>query len=442
MLSVIPNKTLRAVGLVFLQYLVFPLPQTSILWHRFSPISRILCRPASPTSTGRTIFPRPPLFSSSFLLSSFDLLDGGYSGHPRCQSSEVCQRGQQGRAVFAEAVKLSGEERLLQEESGPNGDLLPPSEEATGKLDEGSELTEEYELDEESELAEVPPPASQSESEAEQAAWQFEEPESTEELLTPSEEGKWQLEEESERTQAVQPSEEFEEREGQPQGMEWRSSGNSNAQLVTNLRNNSIIESDEVYNAMAKVDRANYVENSPYKDRPQSIGYNQTISAPHMHAHALEFLRDHLKEGMKALDVGSGSGYLAVCMANMVGVRENKGLVVGIDHIKELVDKSIINVRREDGDLLDNPNHFKLVTGDGWKGVPEFGPYNAIHVGAAADEIPKDLVEQLAAGGKMVVPVGGRLGQTMMEITKDATGGVHTQPMLGVSYVPLIRHTG
>eukprot|EP00922_Rhytidocystis_sp_ex-Travisia-forbesii_P016713 GHVS01024992.1.p1 GENE.GHVS01024992.1~~GHVS01024992.1.p1 ORF type:complete len:384 (-),score=48.94 GHVS01024992.1:204-1355(-) len=383
MLSVIPNKTLRAVGLVFLQYLVFPLPQTSILCHRFSPLSRILCPLAPPTNTGRTIFSRPPLVSCCFLLSSFDLLDGGHFGHPRCHSSEVCQQGQQGRAVLAETVKLSCEKRLLHEE-----------------------------------------------------------PEPTEELLPPFEDGKWQLEEEPERTQTIQLSEEFEECEGQPQEMAWRCSGRSNAQLLTNLRNSSIIESDEVYNAMAKVDRANYVENSPYEDSPQSIGYSATISAPHMHAHALEFLRDHLKEGMKALDVGSGSGYLAVCMANMVGVRENKGLVVGIDHIKELVDKSIINVRREDGDLLDNPNHFKLVTGDGWKGVPEFGPYNAIHVGAAADEIPKDLVEQLAAGGKMVVPVGGRLGQTMMEITKDATGGVHTQPMLGVSYVPLIRHTG
>eukprot|EP00922_Rhytidocystis_sp_ex-Travisia-forbesii_P028978 GHVS01042454.1.p1 GENE.GHVS01042454.1~~GHVS01042454.1.p1 ORF type:complete len:428 (+),score=70.96 GHVS01042454.1:76-1359(+) len=221
--------------------------------------------------------------------------------------------------------------------------------------------------------------------------------------------------------------------------MAWRCTGKSNMELLNNLRASHIIQSNEVYEAMKKVDRGNYVAHSAYADSPQPIGHNATISAPHMHAHALEFLRDHLKEGMKALDVGSGSGYLSVCMANMVGVRDNKGLVVGIDYIKELVDMSVQNVKREDGDLLENSEHFKLLTGDGWKGVPEFGPYNAIHVGAAADEIPKALVDQLVPGGKMVVPVGSWGGQSMMAVTKDEAGAVHTEHLLGVSYVPLVR---
>eukprot|EP00922_Rhytidocystis_sp_ex-Travisia-forbesii_P028977 GHVS01042453.1.p1 GENE.GHVS01042453.1~~GHVS01042453.1.p1 ORF type:complete len:443 (+),score=87.15 GHVS01042453.1:76-1404(+) len=221
--------------------------------------------------------------------------------------------------------------------------------------------------------------------------------------------------------------------------MAWRCTGKNNMELLNNLRAAHIIQSNEVYEAMKKVDRGNYVDHSAYADSPQPIGYNATISAPHMHAHALEFLRDHLKEGMKALDVGSGSGYLAVCMANMVGVRANKGLVVGIDYIKELVDMSVENVKHEDADLLDNPNHFKLITGDGWKGVPEFGPYNAIHVGAAAVEIPKALVDQLVPGGKMVVPVGQFGGQSMMAVSKDEAGVVHTEHLLGVSYVPLVR---
>lgn len=70
---------------------------------------------------------------------------------------------------------------------------------------------------------------------------------------------------------------------------------------------------------MMAVDRGNYVKNNPYMDAPQAIGYGVTISAPHMHAHALELLKGHLVSGEKALDVGSGSGYLTACMALMLG---------------------------------------------------------------------------------------------------------------------------
>ena len=69
---------------------------------------------------------------------------------------------------------------------------------------------------------------------------------------------------------------------------------------------------------MLRVDRGYFSPTDPYMDSPQSIGYGVTISAPHMHAQALEVLHDHLKEGSKALDIGSGSGYLTACMAIMV----------------------------------------------------------------------------------------------------------------------------
>lgn len=70
---------------------------------------------------------------------------------------------------------------------------------------------------------------------------------------------------------------------------------------------------------MLAVDRGNYSKSNPYMDAPQGIGFGVTISAPHMHAHALELLKDQLTEGERALDVGSGSGYLTACMALMVG---------------------------------------------------------------------------------------------------------------------------
>lgn len=89
-------------------------------------------------------------------------------------------------------------------------------------------------------------------------------------------------------------------------GMEWRSHGRDNNELVSQLKRNKIIKTQRVEDAMRKVDRGNYCDFAPYMDSPQSIGYGVTISAPHMHGHALEMLKDHLFEGAKALDVGSG----------------------------------------------------------------------------------------------------------------------------------------
>lgn len=82
---------------------------------------------------------------------------------------------------------------------------------------------------------------------------------------------------------------------------------------------NGIIRSEAVEQAMTTIDRGNYSKSNAYMDAPQRIGYSVTISAPHMHAHALELLRDHLVAGERALDVGSGSGYLTACMAIMLG---------------------------------------------------------------------------------------------------------------------------
>lgn len=99
----------------------------------------------------------------------------------------------------------------------------------------------------------------------------------------------------------------------------------------------------------------------------------------------MELLENQLKEGHKALDVGSGSGILTTCFAHMVG---SSGKVVGIDHIQQLVDWSISNVQKNHKDLLES-GRVKLVVGDGRLGYPQDGPYHAIHVGAAAPELPQ-----------------------------------------------------
>lgn len=107
---------------------------------------------------------------------------------------------------------------------------------------------------------------------------------------------------------------------------------------------------------MKATDRGIYVRHpeAAYIDAPSPIGFRQTISAPHMHGTALELLKDRLKPGCIALDVGSGSGYLAAVMARMVApmigeAEGHDGKVIGIDVIPQLVEQSIRNVHEDSG---------------------------------------------------------------------------------------------
>ncbi|KAI3761397.1 hypothetical protein L1987_51811 [Smallanthus sonchifolius] len=213
------------------------------------------------------------------------------------------------------------------------------------------------------------------------------------------------------------------------------SSINKNKGMVELLQRYGIIQSKKVAEVMETVDRALFVPDGfpAYEDSPMQIGFNATISAPHMHATCLQLLEKHLQPGMHALDVGSGTGYLTACFALMVGPQ---GRAIGVEHIPELVAMSLKNVEKSVVAPLLKDGSLALPVGDGREGWPEFAPYDAIHVGAAAPEIPKPLIDQLKPGGRLVTPVGN-IFQELKVVDKNEDGSVEVRTEIAVRYVPV-----
>lgn len=239
--------------------------------------------------------------------------------------------------------------------------------------------------------------------------------------------------------------------------MAWFCSGSTNRELIENLYTSKLIKNERVKNAMLDVDRAHYAPANAYLDSPQLIGYGATISAPHMHGHACEYLMDFLHPGSRVLDIGSGSGYLTHVFANLITDSSSPpsdadGHVIGVEHIQELVDMARDNMRKSaDGHKFLEYGKVKFVAGDGRLGWQEGAPYDAIHVGAAAETLPPALVEQLRAPGRMFIPIenesGARTGslrhiglgggQYIWIVDKMPDGSVHKKKIFAVSYVPL-----
>ncbi|CEM17523.1 unnamed protein product [Vitrella brassicaformis CCMP3155] len=233
--------------------------------------------------------------------------------------------------------------------------------------------------------------------------------------------------------------------------MAWRCHGNTHRELIDNLQRAGLLRTPRVIEAMKKIDRGHFTVEGPtsamsYRDSPQPIGYNATISAPHMHCEMIELLEGHLKDGAVALDVGSGSGYLTAVMADLCSPT---GRTYGVEHIPELVEMSQANAEKSCPRLLAS-GCLKFVVADGQMGLPdaecrslkqegkEMPLFDAIHVGAAAAAIPDSLLHQLKPGGVMVIPVGPKGGdQTLMKLTKDAAGRVHRENITSVIFVPL-----
>ena len=206
-----------------------------------------------------------------------------------------------------------------------------------------------------------------------------------------------------------------------------------NKYLIIELIANNYISTEKVADIMFEVDRADFTENLPYLNRPIPIGFNVTISAPHMHALALEWLSDFCLPNSYILDIGSGSGFLTLALSKMAN---DSATVVGVEHINELLEFGIENVQKNNRDLLNN-RKIIFVQADGRLGyqIQKYNKaiYKAIHVGAASESLPQKLVEQLACNGRMFIPIGKRGDDQFIYIVdKDFRGNITAKKIFQV----------
>ena len=166
-----------------------------------------------------------------------------------------------------------------------------------------------------------------------------------------------------------------------------------------------------------------------YGDHPLPIEAGQTISQPYLVA--LMIKAAEIKPGDKVLEVGAGSGYAAAVISRIAGK------VVAIERQRELVKIAQQRIARLGYDNV------KIVEGDGTRGCPEEAPFDAILAAASGSHLPPQWVEQLAEGGRIVMPVGdpGWI-QKLVKVTKGPGGNLITEDLGGVRFVPLIGEEG
>jgi protein-L-isoaspartate(D-aspartate) O-methyltransferase len=187
------------------------------------------------------------------------------------------------------------------------------------------------------------------------------------------------------------------------------------------------IEDERVLAAMRKVPRHLFVpedqQDSAYGDYPLPVGHSQTISQPYIVAYMTEALQLEGRE--RVLEIGTGSGYQTAILAELA--RE----VFTVERIGELLG----NAKQKLMSLGYRNIRFKV--GDGTLGWEDHAPYDGIIVTAAGPEVPKPLLEQLAEGGRLVVPVGRRFNQRLVRVRKEKYS-YREQPLMDVRFVDLV----
>jgi protein-L-isoaspartate(D-aspartate) O-methyltransferase len=189
------------------------------------------------------------------------------------------------------------------------------------------------------------------------------------------------------------------------------------------------ISDQAVLRAMDEVPREHFVAaeftNRAYADQALPIACGQTISQPYVVAYMTEQL--NVGPGHSVLEIGTGSGYQAAVLSRLV--RE----IISIERYRTLAEAARNRIK-----TLGYAN-VALIVGDGLAGVPEHPPFDRIIVTAAAEEVPNGLLDQLANGGKMLLPLGPHDGnQHIVKLTKSASGEIGRENLIAVRFVPLL----
>jgi protein-L-isoaspartate(D-aspartate) O-methyltransferase len=198
-------------------------------------------------------------------------------------------------------------------------------------------------------------------------------------------------------------------------------------EFLLTLRRRGIAD-QAVLRTMDEVPRDRFVEtifaDSAYADQALPIACGQTISQPYVVAYMTEKLAVHSQH--RVLEVGTGSGYQAAVLSRLA--RE----VVSIERYRTLADMARVRLRELGYDNVD------VVVGDGFAGVPSRAPYDRIIVTAAAERLPETLLDQLANGGVMILPLGSHDGsQHLIKLTKSQTG-TRRENLIPVRFVPML----
>lgn len=201
--------------------------------------------------------------------------------------------------------------------------------------------------------------------------------------------------------------------------------------IETQLRARGIRD-PRVLAAMAAVPRHRFVpaevEGQAYDDHPLPIGYGQTISQPYIVAFMSEALE--LGPSDTVLEIGTGSGYQAAVLAKLAAQ------VYSIELLPELADRARRTL------LEEGYGNVQVKAGDGYQGWPEHAPFTKIIVTAAPEAVPEALVEQLAVGGTMIVPVGPQTGPQELRLLTKTPRGVVSERSLAVRFVPMVKPPG
>jgi protein-L-isoaspartate(D-aspartate) O-methyltransferase len=190
------------------------------------------------------------------------------------------------------------------------------------------------------------------------------------------------------------------------------------------------VKDTAVLNAMRNVKRHQFVPENrmadAYADRPLPIGYGQTISQPYIVAFMTEVIQP--KPGFKVLEIGTGSGYQAAVLAEIV--KE----VYTIEIVTELGNAAAERLKKL------GYSKVKVKLADGYHGWKEQAPFDAIVVTAAAEYVPPPLIEQLKDGGKMVIPVGSPFMTQMLMLVEKKGKKITSKNLLPVAFVPFTRN--